>query len=224
MYSDALGVALAATCLLAVLHRRWLPAGLLAMLASAEHSTMIVLTAVLGAAAVHAIWTRREWRSLVAPALAPLGMLGFFAYLAPMFHNPLFWFHLERRRWNVHVDFGARELSVLTWSNPAAARYPWQYAVLAAAFWIALTGIILLIAARAPWPVTMYTALVFISCAISTPSIVQPRYTLTMFGIFLGYGARLPRWLFWPALAVSAAAMAFLAGYYPTHLHVHWPP
>ena len=226
MYSDALGVLLAACCLHAVLHRKWLLAGLLALLAGATHSTMIVLAPVLAAVAVHAIWTRRDWRSLLAPALAPLGALAYFAYVAPMFHDYLFYIHVERRRWNVHIDFGAREWAVLTWTFPAAHKYPWQFALLVATFWIVLIGIALMIAARAPWPVTLYTALVFISCAMSTPSGVLPRYALTMFGIFLGYGAKLPTRLFWPALVVSAGVMALLAGYYPTHLHglPHWPP
>jgi len=227
MYADPLAIALAAGCLLAVLRRRWLLAGLLALLAGATHATMIVLTPVLAAAAVHAIWTRRDWRSLLAPALAPLGMLAFVASVAPMFHDYLFLFHLEHSGgWNVHVDFGARELALLTWTLPAAHAYPWHFGLLAAMFWIALAGIVLLIAARAPWPVTVYTALMFISCAISAPSGLLPRYTLSMVGIFLGYGAKLPKWVFWPALAVSAGLMALLAGYYPTHLHAlpHWPP
>ena len=226
MYSEALGVLLAATCLLAVLHRKWLLAGLLALLAGATHGTMIVLTLVLAAVAVHAIWTRRDWRSLLAPALAPLGMLAFIASVAPMFHDYLFLFHLERRGWHVHVDYGVHELSVLTWTFPGAHKYPWQFGLLVAMFWIALIGIVLLIAARAPWPITLYTALVFIFCAVSFPSGILPRYTLTMFGIFLGYAAKLPSWVFWPALVVSAGVMALLAGYYPTHLHAlpHWPP
>jgi len=226
MYCDPLGILLAAGCLLAVLRRRWLPAGLLALLAGATHATMIVLTPVLAAAAAHAIWTRRDWRSLLAPALAPLGLLAFVAAVAPMFHDYLFLFRLERQGWNVHVDFGARELQVLTWTFPGVHKYPWQFALLAAMFWITLAGIVLLIAARAPWPVTAYTALVFISCAISFPSGLLPRYALTTIGIFLGYAAKLPPWLYWPALAISAGIMALLAGYYPTHLHAlpHWPP
>ena len=221
MYSEALGVLLAATCLLALLHRKWLLAGLLAMLGSAEHATLIVLTPVLGLAAVQAIWSRREWRSLLAPALAPLGMLGFFAYVAPMFHDYLFWSHLERRGWNVHIDFGAHELSVFTWTAPASHQHPLKSALLVAVFWIVLIGIVLLIAARAPWPITLFTALVFISCAISYPSGVLPRYSLTMIGVFLGYAAKLPTWVFWPTLAVSAGVMAFQAGYFPTHLFTH---
>src|SRR5215831_8648650 len=170
MYADPLAIALAAGCLLAVLRRRWLLAGLLALLAGATHATMIVLTPVLAAAAAQAIWTRRDWRALLAPALAPLGLLAFVAAVAPMFHDYLFLFHLERQGWNVHVDFGARELQVLTWTFPGTRTYPWQFALLAAMFWITLAGIVLLIAARAPWPITAYTTLVFISCAISAPS------------------------------------------------------
>jgi hypothetical protein len=94
-------------------------------------------------------------------------------------------------------------------------------ALLVAVFWIVLIGIVLLIAARAPWPITLFTALVFISCAISYPSGVLPRYSLTMIGVFLGYAAKLPTWVFWPTLAVSAGVMAFQAGYFPTHLFTH---
>jgi Gpi18-like mannosyltransferase len=224
MYSEPLAILLATGCLLAVLNRKWLLAGLLALLAGATHSTMIVLTPLLGVVAVHAIWTRRDWRSLLAPALAPLGTLAFFAYVAPMFHDYLFWFHLERVHWKAHIDFGAHELSVLTWIFPPAHKYPLLYGLLVAMFWIAVIGIGLLIAARAPWPVTLYTALVLVSFCISNADI-RPRYGLTMVGIFLGYGAKLPTWMFWPALVVSASVMAFLVGYYPTHLHdLHLPP
>src|SRR5215468_1936337 len=87
LYSESLAVLLAAACLLMVLQRRWVLAGLLALLAGAEHSTLIVLTPVLAAVAVHAIWTRRDWRSLIAPVLAPLGVLAFVASVAPMFHD-----------------------------------------------------------------------------------------------------------------------------------------
>jgi hypothetical protein len=224
MYSEPLAVLLAATCLLAVLNRKWVLAGLLALVAGAEHSTMTVLFPVLGAVAVHAIWTRRDWRALIAPALAPLGLLAFFAALAPMFHDYFFWFRLERIGWKAHVDFGAHELAVLTWTFPRAHAYPWLYGLLVALFWIAVIGIALLIAARAPWPVTLYTALVLVFCCVS-PVDVRPRYALTMIGIFPAYAARLPRYAFWPALALSASVMVFLVAYYPTHLpHLHLAP
>lgn len=73
-------------------------------------------------------------------------------------------------------------------------------------------------AARGPWPVTLYSALVLIFCCMSTQSL-NPRYVLPMVGIFVGYGAKLPTWAFWPALVVSAGVMALLVSYYPTHLH-----
>jgi len=224
MYSEPLAIFLATCCLLAVLHRKWLLAGVLALLAGATHSTMWILTPLLAVVAIHAIWTRRDWRSLLAPALAPLGIIAFFAYVGPMFHSYLFYFRLEREHWHARIDFGAHELSVLLWIYPGAHEHPLLYGLLVAMFWIAVIGIALLIASRAPWPVTLYTVLVLISFCISNADI-RPRYDLTMVGIFLGYAAKLPTWLFWPVLIVSAGLMACLVGYYPTHLHsLHLPP
>src|SRR5262249_6759312 len=96
IYSQALGIALAAGRLLAAAGRKWLLAGLLAALGSAEHPTLIMLTGALGIAALQAIWRRREWRSLVAPALAPLGTIGYFAWIGTRYHGYLFWSKLER--------------------------------------------------------------------------------------------------------------------------------
>src|SRR5215469_2673405 len=224
MYSESLAVLLAAACLLMLLQRRWVLAGLLALLAGAEHSTLIVLTPVLAAAAVHAIWTRRDWRSLIAPVLAPLGMVAYFSYLWYRYHDFFFWFRVEKFGWKIYTDFGAHTLSVLTWTYPVAHKLPWLFGMVVATFWIALISIGLLVAARAPWPVTLYSALLLLSLSISTQE-VMPRYTLPMVGMFLGYGAKLPKWAFWATLAISACVMLFLVGYYPTHRHIpHFNP
>jgi len=224
MYSESLAVLLAAACLLMLLQRRWVLAGLLALLAGAEHSTLIVLTPVLAAAAAHAIWTRREWRSLIAPVLAPLGLLAYFTYLWYRYHDFFFWFRVEKFGWKIYTDFGAHTLSVLTWTYPLAHKLPWLFGMVVATFWIALISIGLLVATRAPWPVTLYSALLLLSLSISTQE-VMPRYTLPIVGMFLGYAAKLPKWAFWVTLVVSASVMVFLVGYYPTHRHIpHFNP
>ena len=71
LYSEPLAVALGAAALLALVERRWLLAGLAGAAGAAERPTLILLTAVAAAAAAQAIWTRREWRALLAPALTP---------------------------------------------------------------------------------------------------------------------------------------------------------
>lgn len=223
LYTEPLAIALAATCLIAVLDRRWLLAGLLALVGSAEASTLIVLTAVLGVAALHAIWTRREWRSLIAPVLAPLGMLAYFAYNGSRYHDYLFWFRMMRRYWGQRIDWGAHELSVLMWINPAVSKSPIFFAVVAAMFWVAVIGIGLLIAARAPWPVTLYSTLVILVAVVSYEVLTRPRFVLLAFGIFIGAAAKLPRWVFWPVLIISAAMLAFLVGWWP-HNGDSWSP
>ena len=70
LYSEPLAVALGAAALLALLDRRWLLAGIIGALSTAERPTLIVLVAVSGVAAAQAIWTRREWRALLAARLA----------------------------------------------------------------------------------------------------------------------------------------------------------
>jgi hypothetical protein len=218
LYPEPLAVALAATCLLTVLNRRWLLAGLLALLATAAHFPMIVLVPVLGVAAIQAIWTRREWRSLVAPVLAPLGMLGYFAYFGHKYHDYLFWFKVERAGWRQHIDWGLHEWHIITWTDVPTARHPVFDALLIAMFWIAVIGIALLIAMRAPPPIILFSAGVFLSCAMSSAGSTKPRFIFTMVGIYIAYAARLPRWLFWPLVAVSAATLAFLIAWWPHNI------
>ena len=215
VYPEPLAIALAAACLLALLGRKWLLAGVLAGLASAADPTMIVLTAVLGIAALHAIWTRHEWRSLAAPVLAPLGMLGYFAYYGYRYHDYLFWFRIMRAGWNQHIDLGATEFHVLTWSDPYVASYPFWNVLLIVLFWAGVAGIALMIAARVPLPITGYTVLVFVACVMSSGAISRPRFVLTAFGIFIGAGAKLPRWVFWPVLIASAGLLAATIGWLP---------
>jgi hypothetical protein len=218
LYTEPLAIALAASCLLALLDRRWLLAGALAALAGLTDPTMIVLSPVLGIAALHAVWTRREWRSLAAPLLAPLGMLGYFAYYGHQYHDYLFWFRIERAGWNQHIDWGLAQLKVITWNNIGLEARPFTGALLIAMFWSAVIGIALLIAARAPVPLIGYTVLVFLSYVLSSDAGAKPRFVLTTFGIFIGAGAKLPRFVFWPILVVSAALLIFVTGWWPHHI------
>jgi hypothetical protein len=64
----------------------------------------------MGIAAVQAMSARRQWRALIAPALAPLGMIGYFAWLGTRYHDYLFWSKLERKYWAHRIDWGRRTL------------------------------------------------------------------------------------------------------------------
>jgi hypothetical protein len=213
-YSEALGIALATASLLAAVNRRWLLAGLFGLLTTAEHATLAVLVPALGLAALQAIWTRRDWRSLLAPALAPLGILGYFAWGGIRYHDYLFWSRLERKGWGQEIDFGQATWQRLTFQVPDHHLY---VALCDLMFALLVAGVILMLVARLPLLVTSYTLLLAISLVISSGSGPRPRLVWTAIGIFIGGAAVLPRWAFWPVVVASAALMALLVAWWPAH-------
>jgi hypothetical protein len=215
LYPQSLGIALAALCLLAALNRKWLLAGLLALIASAVHPVLSVLAAALAVTAVHAIVTRRDWQSIIAPLLAPLGMAGYFGLLASDFHDYFFWFHDQAGGWHGRLGWVTHELRVLTWTDPGTSKYALfnVIAILMAVFLIA--GLVLMIAARTPLPVSAYTVLAVLAFAMADATGPTPRFAWAALGIFTGFSARLPRWLFWPLVGICAGLLAFLYGWWP---------
>ena len=218
MYSEPLGAALAAFCLLAAVNRRWLVAGVIAAIGTAEHPTLIVLVGALGVVALREIWTRRDWRALIAPALAPLGILGFFAYVGSRYRDDfLFWPRLERRQWGRHFDWGVHELRLVTWSLRGMDKHAGYFAMVIALILVLIVGIVAMLAARVPLAVSAFTVLTFFSLVMSYGVGPTPRNDWTAIGIFIGFAAKLPRWLYWPALILSTVALCILIGWWPHH-------
>jgi hypothetical protein len=218
-YSEALGIALVAATLLAAVNRKWLLAGLLGLVTTAEHATLVVIVPALAVTALHAIWTRRDWRSLLAPALAPLGILGFFAWVGTQYHDYFFWFQIERKYWGQKIDFGKgmwQRLTLHTGVHHTPKHVPYDL-LCAMMFALLVIGVVLVLYARLPLPVTVYTVLLAISLFISNGAGPRPRLAWTAVGIFIGGGALLPRWAFWPFVIASAALMCFLIIWWPAH-------
>jgi hypothetical protein len=215
LYPEPLGSALAACCLLAALNRKWLLSGLLALAASAVHPALIVLAPTLAITSAHAIVTRRDWQSLIAPLLAPLGMAGYFGLLAGGFHDYLFWFHFRERGWGGRLSWAVHELRVVTWTDPGTSKYALFNVIVIVMAIVLVVGIGAMIAARMPLPVSLYTVLAVLAFAMAESTGPTPRFAWTALGIFPGLSARLPRWLFWPLVAACAGALVFLYGWWP---------
>jgi hypothetical protein len=218
LYAEPLGIALAAACLLAALNRKWLLAGVLGFLATAEHPTWLLLAPVLGIVSLREIWTRGDWRSLTAPVLTPLGMLTYFAWIGTRLHDYLIWFHVERRFWGTHFDFGVRTFRLVTWTYPPAAQYHVFNILLVISFAVAVVGCVLMIRARVPLAVSLYTVGLFVYLVMAQEA-AKPRFYWCLFGIFIGAAAKLPRWLFWSVAIASAGLLAFCVGWWP-HQHI----
>jgi hypothetical protein len=218
VYPEPFSVGLSALCLLAAVNRRWLAAGVLALLAGASEPMMMALVPALGLTALHAIWTRRDWRSLIAPVLAPVGALAYLGYYGHLYHDYLFWNRTEQAGWHQRIDWGLHEFHMITWTDPGTASHPIFNALIIAMFWIAVIGIALLISMRAPLPVIVYTIGVFLLVVMSSGAGTKPRLVLLMSGIFIGLAAKLPKWLFWPLAVCSAATLAFVIAWWPHNL------
>jgi hypothetical protein len=215
-YSEPVTVALGAATLLALVNRRWLLAGIIGAVGTAEASILLVLAAVSGIIALHAIWTRREWRALLAPALTPIGILAYFAYLGHRYHDYGFWFRIEQHGWNAHVDWGARTAHILLWNSPVSFQYRFVFTVYFIMLLAAAAGIGMLLAARLALPVTLYGVLMPLTFLLSDAN-PRPRYVLCAFPLFIGAAAKLPRVLYWPVLVLSAAGLVILVGWWPHH-------
>ena len=217
LYSEPLAVALGATALLALLDRRWLLAGIIGAVATAERPSMVILVAASGVAAIQAIWDRREWRALIAPALTPLGILAYFGYLGHRHHSYGYWFWIERRGWHQHIDWGLHTLRTLLWLYPREIRH-WPYGVLLfITFAAAVAGIALMLSARLPLPLTVFGLLTIVLAVISSDGGTKPRLVWVAFPIFIGAAAKLPRAIYWPVLVLSAVGLVFVTGVWPHH-------
>jgi hypothetical protein len=212
LYSEPLGVALSATALLALLDRRWLLAGIIGALATAERPDLIVLVVVSGVTAVEAIRTRREWRAMLAPALTPLGVLAFFCFLWYRYHNYAYWFSIEKSDWHQHFDGGIDTFRVLLWLDARDGHHELFAVMLTIMFLAALAGIGLVLAARLPLPLQLFAILTIVLIVTSSNGGAKPRFVWTAFPIFIGAAAKLPRAIYWPVVILSAAGLFLFIG------------
>ena len=212
LYSEPLGVALGAAALLALVNRHWLLAGIIGALATAERPTLIVLAVAAGVAAVQAIWERREWRALLAPALTPLGMVLYFGFLAHRYHHYDYWFKIVKQGWGQHFDWGTQTLRILFWLDRFDRSHKAFVILLMIMFIAGLIGLGLMVAARLPLPVIIFGVLTIALAFMSTNAQPRPRLVWSAFPIFIGAAAKLPRAMFWPVVVLSAAGLVLVVG------------
>lgn len=212
LYSEPLAVALGAAALLALLDRRWLLAGIIGALATAERPDLMVLVVVSGVTAIEAIRTRREWRALLAPALTPLGVLAYFCFLWYRYHSITYWFSIENSDWHQHFDGGINTVRVLFWLDPRDVHHELFVVVLTIMFLAACAGIWLMLAARLPLPLSLFGILTIFMIVTSSNGGAKPRFVWTAFPIFIGAAAKLPRAIYWPVVIVSAAGLFLFVG------------
>ena len=210
VYSEGLMIALVAGSLLSLRRRRWLVAGALAALASATDPLGAAAIAPCTLAAYVAVRDRREWRALLAPVVAPLGVVAFFAFLWAWTGTPLAWFVAQRHGWE-SGPLGSGVVSQLSYLfHHGFANVNANVKVASALVLLVLV----VVASRRARPEPMLVAYVaaVLALALLAPTVgLSPRVALRAFPILGIVGARLRRGWFEGVIGASALTMAALA-------------
>ena len=191
-YAEALLIVLAAACLWFLVDERWLFAGVTAALATATRPNGIALVAACAVACAIAIYRRRDWLSLVAPLLAPIGFVSFQLFLAGHTGESWPWFRVQREAWREGTSFGATAVSntLSFFTHPLASPTD---ALTAASLFALLGGLWCLWRCRLPWPIVAYIAVVVALMLLPATVTARPRFLYTAFPLLISVAAWWPR-------------------------------
>lgn len=208
-YTESLMLAAAALSLWAATRKRWVWAGLAAAVATFTRSTGMVLVPALGVAALMEIHRRRQWRALVAPLLAPLGMIGFLTYLRFHTGSWTIWFEAEHRGWGHRLDFGAAAARN-TWRFVTHPMHDPQLTLLGFGTIVAIAGLVAIWRTRQPIVVTLYAVAMLGSLLLSPDLQIRPRFVLGAFPLITALGEWIPRRWFAALIAASVGGLGVL--------------
>ena len=233
LYAEALFCALAVWALIALVDRRWLTAAGLTIAAGTVRSTAVALVAAVvvaaGAALIEAARARQPiagwWRPLAAALLAPLGLLGFLAYVAVRTGRLDGWFWIENHTFHMRFDWGTSTLQELKRIFLDAGGVPGLLVALAI-----VAGTLLMLwslTERIPPCLHVYTVLVVVMALMSSANWIgsKPRFILPAFLLALPV-ARLLAPLRTSVLVPLIAVLTALSTWFGLYLIVigRWAP
>lgn len=202
-YTESLFTAFAAWTIYALLTRRFVLAGVLASCAGLTRPTGVAVAAAVIVAAVLELltsragvkprerWGRRIAGPVVSALLAPLGTIGYLAYVALREHDPFAYFAVAKG-WGNGMDGGAAFLSWV--SGLLRGRDPLMGLLVCGALVLLAVLLLELVRGGYPAPVLVFT-FVAVLLALSTSGYLgsKPRYLLPVFPLLLPVAAWLSR-------------------------------
>jgi hypothetical protein len=205
-YSEGVAMTCTALGLLALIERRWWVAGLLGLVATATTPVALAFAASCLVAAGAAVRSRREWRSLVAPALAPLGMAAYMVWIWRHTGNLMAWRLTERDGW--HSGPSIVYPFKVMWrflSDPIAPTLTGQILVVGTV--VTAIGALRAVRQRQPLPVLTYGLVAALIAACSAPVGLRPRFILLAFPIVVALTVGVSRRVYTFLAVASALAL-----------------
>lgn len=191
-YSEALFIVFAASCLLLLLDEQWLLAGLAAALATATRPNGVAIVFACLVAAAIAIKTKRQWSSLLAVLLAPIGFIGFQLYVDDRAGERGAWFRVQREAWSEGTSFGITAVKntygfvTSPFDSPADALTFLSLAALAIMAYAAWRR-------RLPLPWVAFCIVVVALMVVPETVTARPRFVYTAFPLFVAVAAWWPQ-------------------------------
>lgn len=105
-YTEALLLVAAMACLWCLMDERWVAAGVCAAVGTATRPNGLALVLACAVGSIIAIRREREWRSLAAPVIAPLGFVVFQLWLGAHTGEAGVWFRVQSQAWGEGLSFG----------------------------------------------------------------------------------------------------------------------
>lgn len=156
-YTETLFTALAAGSMLALLRRSWLTAGVFCLLAGLTRPTGSAIILVVGLTALIAVVRRRDgWRPWAAGLLAPLGLIGFMAWVGQRLGRVDGYLHVQNDAWRMYYDLGSYTAGTARGLLLKAS--PLALYVVSLTLLIAVALLIIMATDRTPWQLTVYSA------------------------------------------------------------------
>ncbi|MGH8903265.1 MAG: mannosyltransferase family protein [Egibacteraceae bacterium] len=216
VYAESLMLTLTMLCLLALLRRRWLGAGVAGALATASRPNAVALCACCLWEAVRAIRRDREWKAVIAPLLVPVGFVGFMIFLWARTGEITAWFRVEREAWGERFDLGIQTFKEIWMTARDPLGVPPEMALQVLGLTFTLAAGYLLWRWRPPFVLAIYTAAILFLCLTSSILGARPRFVLTAFPLIVAVARALDGRWFAAVLSVSVVAMIGLAVIYTT--------
>ena len=183
-YTEALLLALAAGCMWSLLKRQWVLAGVLAAIGTATRPNGIALIAACAVASFFAIRDRREWRSLVAPLLAPIGFIGFMLWIDGHTGERGVWFRVQTEAWGEGTSFGLTAIrrTLKAFTHPLTS----PTNTITAASVVAMVLLLwFLHKHRLPSYCNAYVAVVLLLMLLPSTVTARPRFLFTAFPLLI---------------------------------------
>jgi hypothetical protein len=190
VYSEGLAVSFVAFGILALMRRRWLLAGVLGMLATATAPVALAFEVSCLWCAYRAIATDRDWRSLWAPVLAPLGFVAYQLWLWRHTGNLAGWRVTERGGWRSYPSLLYPVHVVTTFVRSPAADTLTGDLLFVGTMATAIAAVVA-IRSRLPMPALLYGLAAAGVGLVSAPIGLRPRFIFLAFPLIVAVGTRL---------------------------------